>query len=587
MESLASAAGLSIRHVRKKLQTLPTTLTGTYNEAMQRIENQEPDHKSIAFKTLAWISYAFRSLSLKELQHALAIEPGDTALDEELIMNGQSITSLCADLVIVDQRTNAVNLVHYTTKNYFEEFRDIYFPSFHASITLSCATYLTLPVLKDATTSKLVHHYPLACYAAQYMGDHARQTPEDALEPSVLEAICQLLSHPDKRKPLLSLIDGLDLIRSGFYSIGSAVSEAAANMTNDSADSGLQAMFGAALGLSEDELQLSSLEGPSGSGTEQASEDVTADAASTVTRGSSHTRVRSQDSEFSMSEATTWESTIKASRIPEVTALHLAASMGLAKVASMLLKETPNIDAVDETGKTALAVAMERGFEKAVEFLVTSGACVNLRHEHGRAVLLLVTERDWHNAGEIIAAKALAEVTEDPAAVVQDPLYLLLAAYHGDVEKARHLTKAVDFALTSQDSTIEEMALFLAVERGHSEVVQILLEAGVNVNAKDNVSQTPLHRATRRENEALIRLLLKYGAAVDCKDDDGRTPWSANARSLNAHILGILLEAGADPSTKGLQEVSELYTAAKNGETEFVGFMLKSGTDPSIKTIYN
>ncbi len=57
--------------------------------------------------------------------------------------------------------------------------------------------------------------------------------------------------------------------------------------------------------------------------------------------------------------------------------------MGLAKVASMLLKQTPNIDAVDETGKTTLAVAIERGFEKAVQFLVNSGACVDLRLHHG------------------------------------------------------------------------------------------------------------------------------------------------------------------------------------------------------------
>lgn len=51
--------------------------------------------------------------------------------------------------------------------------------------------------------------------------------------------------------------------------------------------------------------------------------------------------------------------------------------MGLARVASILLKGNPNIDAIDETGKTALEVAMERGFEKAVEFLVSSGAAVN------------------------------------------------------------------------------------------------------------------------------------------------------------------------------------------------------------------
>ena len=96
VESLESAAALSIRHVRKRLQNLPATLVGTYDEAMQRIENQEPDHKDIALKTLAWVSYAFRSLSLKELQHALAIEPGDTELDEELVVAGRAAWQVLA-----------------------------------------------------------------------------------------------------------------------------------------------------------------------------------------------------------------------------------------------------------------------------------------------------------------------------------------------------------------------------------------------------------------------------------------------------------------------------------------------------------
>ncbi|KAF7514056.1 hypothetical protein GJ744_004381 [Endocarpon pusillum] len=50
------------------------------------------------------------------------------------------------------------------------------------------------------------------------MADHARQTPEESLEPSVLEVLFQPLSHPDKRRPLYSLLDGLALIQSGFYS---------------------------------------------------------------------------------------------------------------------------------------------------------------------------------------------------------------------------------------------------------------------------------------------------------------------------------------------------------------------------------
>lgn len=306
---------------------------------MQRIQDQDPDRKGVSLKTLAWVIYAFRSLSLKELQHAMAIKPGDTDIDEELIMDASNITAFCAGLVIVDQKTSVVDLVHYTT-NYFEQIRSVLFPNFHASITMSCATYLTLTELRDANIWKILLEYPLAGYAAQYMADHARQNPEDALESSILDKICQLLSHPGKRKPLLALLDSLDMIRSGFYSFGD-VAPSSAGDTALNRDTGVQLES-----LLENIMEFS----------EDASQSMT--------------EVDSSEAEF----ATTH---IGPGRIPEVTALHLAASMGLAKVAAMLLTETPNIDAVDKTGNTALAVAMERGFEKAVQFLVSSGACVD------------------------------------------------------------------------------------------------------------------------------------------------------------------------------------------------------------------
>jgi Cdc6-like AAA superfamily ATPase len=222
VESLASAAGLSVRHVRRKLRTLPNTLTGTYDSAMQRIEEQELDHRKIALKILAWVTYAFCPLSLQQLQHAIAIEPGDPELDEELITEGHNISMLCAGLLIIDKRSSMVNLVHYSTKSYFDDRRQTLFPDFHAIVTLSCATYLTLKSLQNLPVSQIVQRYPLAYYAARYLGDHARQTPEEALTPSTLEAICRLLADPDKRRPLLSLLYGLDLIRAGFYSMNQA-----------------------------------------------------------------------------------------------------------------------------------------------------------------------------------------------------------------------------------------------------------------------------------------------------------------------------------------------------------------------------
>ena len=569
VESLASAAGLSIKHVRQKLRELPTTLTESYDNAMQRITDQEPDHKRVAYKTLAWVAYAFRSLSLRELQHALAIEPGDNELDEELMMDGQSITALCAGLVMVDQGTNIINLVHYSTKNYFEDTRHNFFPSFHASITLSCATYLTLGALQNIPISQIIQKYPLACYAAQYLGDHARNTPEEALEPSILEAICQLLVHPDKRKPLLSLLDGLDLIQSGFYStkIGSdtAAEEDTQNLVTTLVDT-----FESQQPTEFNEIEIESVS--------LTIADLSIDGSFPSEDAESNSAIQGNN---------LWEAKMRASRIPEVTALHLAASMGLAKVASMLLKETPNIDAVDETGKTALAVAMERGFEKAVEFLINSGASVDLHHEHGRGVLLLVAERNWRNVGDIIVAKARSKLEEGEPATEECQIRFISATYDGDIAEVRRLADQPTFNLHDRERSTGETALFIAVEHENSLMVEVLLTSGVDVNAKDSRGQTALFRATRRQDEAMIKLLLSRSIKVDNRDDEGRTAWSANVRSRNRNILGILLAAGADPSTRGLQGVSELYSAAKDGETDLVRFMLESGTNPSVQTEYD
>ena len=169
VESLASAAALSVKHVRKKLQAFPNTLTGAYDNTMQRIQDPESDHKRIAFKTLAWLTHAIRSMSLKELQHALAIEPGDTELDDELLMDGHSITSLCAGLVTLDQGMNMVNLVHYRTKTYFEENQKNISQAFCEHDLEPGDISDIKRVIGCSNQSSLCKRIRLLCYAAQYL----------------------------------------------------------------------------------------------------------------------------------------------------------------------------------------------------------------------------------------------------------------------------------------------------------------------------------------------------------------------------------------------------------------------------------
>ena len=73
MESLAKQMTKS--EMRKTLNSLPKKLDETYDHAMERIRSQDTEHVGIANRVLAWLSHAYRPLSVKELQHALAVRP--------------------------------------------------------------------------------------------------------------------------------------------------------------------------------------------------------------------------------------------------------------------------------------------------------------------------------------------------------------------------------------------------------------------------------------------------------------------------------------------------------------------------------
>ena len=56
------------------------------------------------------------------------------------------------------------------------------------------------------------------------------------------------------------------------------------------------------------------------------------------------------------------------------------------------------------------------------------------------------------------------------------------------------------------------------------QVVEMLLDAGANLEHQDDISGTPLHGAARRNHATCCRLLLNRGAMVDASDGVGNSP---------------------------------------------------------------
>jgi hypothetical protein len=124
--------------IKQALQSLAKGAEGldrTYEEAIERIDNYGK-------QILEWIVHTKRPLSTTELRHALAVQPNMKELDKDFLPSVQVLQSRCASLVTVDEESNIIRLVHYTTQEFFERTQKRWFPEAETNITETCVIYL-------------------------------------------------------------------------------------------------------------------------------------------------------------------------------------------------------------------------------------------------------------------------------------------------------------------------------------------------------------------------------------------------------------------------------------------------------------
>jgi ankyrin repeat protein/membrane-associated phospholipid phosphatase len=129
-------------------------------------------------------------------------------------------------------------------------------------------------------------------------------------------------------------------------------------------------------------------------------------------------------------------------------------------------------------------------------------------------------------------------------------------------------------------------ALRQASAYGHGKVVELLLERGIDFNAKYSSEETSLVSAARMGHTDIVKLLLEHGADVDAKDsgDDGprETPLISASRRGHVDIVRLLLEHGANPNLETPGGSSALHEAIKLTHICVVETLLES---PIVKLV--
>ncbi|UCF16699.1 MAG: ankyrin repeat domain-containing protein, partial [Phycisphaerales bacterium] len=175
-----------------------------------------------------------------------------------------------------------------------------------------------------------------------------------------------------------------------------------------------------------------------------------------------------------------------------------------------------------------------------VKILMDAGARADSADATGRKPVDIAMKEGHKRATEILAAA-------DPNVTIQ------VAAYVGAVQTVKHLIEAgANVNLRDNES---RTLLHLSAMAGHEDVVRLLLSRKARPQSKDQYGRTPLHAAGRNGHERVVRLLLASGARIDEKDRSGWTPLHEAACNGHSTVVETLVSKGANVNARTTEQV--------------------------------
>ncbi len=164
------------------------------------------------------------------------------------------------------------------------------------------------------------------------------------------------------------------------------------------------------------------------------------------------------------------------------------------------------------------------------------------------------------------------------------PLTLALcdAIHHRDIEGVRRvLENKADLELLCVGNT---PPLHNAARMAEPKLIMVLLEYGASLKQQDVHGSSPLHHTANEgyRNPGHIGvawLLINKGVDVNARDNQGKTP----LHFAEANITELLLDAGADVNARDNRGWTPLHSAAHGDRVEKVKLLLEQGANPRLK----
>ena len=288
------------------------------------------------------------------------------------------------------------------------------------------------------------------------------------------------------------------------------------------------------------------------------------------------------------------------------TALDLALEMERKDIADVVSSDSVPLPARNNQ----MQYAAENGFPKTITYLIDHGISPNAKGEDGlypihRAAmmgqldcidLLLANKvpidfknsKDWtplHYATYFChadCAKYLLDHGANKHAITKDGFSLLQTCTHPSLSDLfNEFLPNKD--LVKMKTSHNEIALHFAARNGNCVAIKQLVEAGLDIHAKDRDGWSPLHFAVDKNHIEAVDLFLDLGCDIAAEEKDGwfYLSWAAD-KGLN-DMCKHLIERGADPNRLDKYQWSAMTNAIHRNHPDTLKILLENGADPNLK----
>ncbi|KAJ3926164.1 MAG: ectomycorrhiza-induced ankyrin-domain/NACHT-domain-containing protein [Lentinula lateritia] len=549
------------KDVKEVLETLPATLTETYNQALGRLTGKD---KKNAQHLLLWLLYAFQPLTRTKANEIWKIDLLEQKFNpDEMDLQVEKV--IPSTFVTVGQ-DNIIQLAHASVKEYLisypqskEVSNSLFFNEHLAHDIMTQTTIIYLMQLKEV----LFDRGGFVGYAVKYWLSHASKVERLKVEGRSQNLICAMLKdnvHFSKWEEIyINQVSVMGELTAGPLYCGAINGlYGGVNYLIQSADN-VKEFVDAQGGVYGNALQAASIKGH-----ESMVKLLLEHNADVNAQGGKHG-----------------------------TALQATSFQGNESIVKLLLEHNADVNAQGGYFGNALQATSFQGNESIVKLLLKHNADVNAQggkygnalqaasYRRHQSIVKLLLE---HNADVNAQGGYFGNALQATSFQGNESIVKLLLEHNADVNaQGGEYDNALQAASFQGNESIVKLLLEhnadAASDNENENIVKLLLEHNGDVNAQGGHYGNALQAASYNGNEAIVKLLLEHNADVNAQGGEYGNALHAASSKGHESIVKLLLEHNADVNAQGEQSGNALQAASNEGHEPIVKLLLEHNAD--------